>query len=133
MFINYSFFVFLQSRKREGLGLIKIQSRIVQEKDIRLDLYLKNWLSDYSRSKIQLLVKDGSIKINGESEKPSYRLKGDETISLHIKDPDDNQDHLNAEPMPLNIIYEDEAIIGINKPAGLVVHPGVGNRTGMNH
>jgi len=76
------------------------------------------------------LVKDGSIKINGESEKPSYRLKGDETISLHIKDPDDNQDHLNAEPMPLNIIYEDEAIIGINKPAGLVVHPGVGNRTG---
>jgi 23S rRNA pseudouridine1911/1915/1917 synthase len=76
------------------------------------------------------MVKEGSVKINGESEKPSYKLKGDETISLHINESNDNSDHLTAESIPLSIIYEDEAVIGINKPAGLVVHPGVGNRTG---
>ena len=76
------------------------------------------------------MIRDGFVQVDGENQRSSYKLTGGETISLHIEKTRNEQDYLIPESIPLDIIYEDEAIIGINKPAGLVVHPGVGNRLG---
>ena len=76
------------------------------------------------------MIRDGFVQVDGENQRSSYKLTGGETISLHIEETRNEQDHLIPESIPLDIIYEDEAIIGINKPAGLVVHPGIGNRSG---
>ena len=76
------------------------------------------------------MIRDGFVQVNGENQRSSYKLTGGETISLYIEKKQNEQDHLIPESIPLDIIYEDEEIIGINKPAGLVVHPGVGNKSG---
>ena len=76
------------------------------------------------------MIRDGFVKVDGENRRSSYKLTGGETVSLYIEDTQNEQDHLIPESIPLDIVYEDETIIGINKPAGLVVHPGIGNRTG---
>ena len=76
------------------------------------------------------MIRDGFVQVDGENQRSSYKLNGGETISLYIEKTRNEQNHLTPESIPLDIIYEDEAIIGINKPAGLVVHPGVGNRSG---
>ncbi len=102
----------------------------VRSENIRLDYYLSTEIPEYSRTKIQTMIRDGLVKVDGENQRSSYKLNGGETVSLHIEEIQDIREYLIPEPIPLDIIYEDEAIIGINKPAGLVVHPGVGNRTG---
>ena len=76
------------------------------------------------------MIRDGFVKVDGENRRSSYKLTEGETVSLYIEDTQNEQDHLIPESIPLDIVYEDETIIGINKPAGLVVHPGIGNRTG---
>jgi 23S rRNA pseudouridine1911/1915/1917 synthase len=76
------------------------------------------------------MIRDGFVQVNGENQRSSYKLTGGERISLYIEETQNERDHLIPESIPLDIIYEDEEIIGINKPAGLVVHPGVGNKSG---
>ncbi|SVC50919.1 uncharacterized protein METZ01_LOCUS303773, partial [marine metagenome] len=95
-----------------------------------MDYYLSTEIPEYSRTKIQTMIRDGFVKVDGENRRSSYKLTGGETVSLYIEDTQNEQDHLIPESIPLDIVYEDETIIGINKPAGLVVHPGIGNRTG---
>ena len=102
----------------------------VQRKNVRLDYYLSTEIPGFSRTKIQSMIRDGFVQVNGENQRSSYKLTGGETISLYIEKKQNEQDHLIPESIPLDIIYEDEEIIGINKPAGLVVHPGVGNKSG---
>ena len=93
--------------------------------NLRLDKALSILLEDMSRSKIQSHLENGYILVNSKSEKPSYKLhEGDEIIVNDI--PSEVLD-LNAEDIPLDIVYEDDDIIVINKPKGLVVHPGAGN------
>ena len=94
----------------------------------RLDLYLLQKLPQYSRSRLQSWVKDGAILVNGGHAKASMLLRGGESIEVTPAD----LPPLNAEPedLPLEILYEDAAVIAINKPADLVVHAGAGNHSG---
>lgn len=96
-----------------------------QDKDKRLDQFLKEKLFDFSRAKIQQWIEQGVIFINQKKGASSFRLKGDEKISGKIAE---EEISLVAEPIPLEIIYEDKAILVINKPAGMVTHPAKGHR-----
>ena len=94
----------------------------------RLDASLAEMLPDYSRSKITAWIKSGDALINGKFFKPKDKTSGDEIVFLTL-----NQKQSNdwiAEEIPLNVVYEDEDIIVINKQFGLVTHPGAGNWTG---
>lgn len=94
--------------------------------NMRLDKALALTLSDLSRSKIQDYLDKEFIVVNSKKERASYKLKIDDVIE--IKDfPKESLD-LNPENIPLDIVYEDEDVIVINKPKGLVVHPGAGNK-----
>jgi 23S rRNA pseudouridine1911/1915/1917 synthase len=79
-----------------------------------------------SRNQVQRLIENGHIRVNGERQKASYRLRSGEQISLFLPPPP--PDGLSPEPLPLNIIFEDEHLIALNKPPGLVVHPAAGHR-----
>ena len=92
--------------------------------NIRLDKLISLNLSEFSRSKIQDYIEKGLITVNGKIQKASYKMRYlDEVV---IKDiPVENLD-LVAQDIPLDIIYEDDDVMVINKPKGLVVHPGAG-------
>ena len=94
----------------------------------RLDASLSEMLPDYSRSKITAWIKSGDALINEKNFKPKDKANGTEVVCLTL-----NQKQSNdwiAEKIPLNVVYEDEDIIVINKQFGLVTHPGAGNWTG---
>ena len=96
--------------------------------DERLDKFLSAMLPDQSRSYFQRIIKDGNVLVNGEPKKSSYRLEdGDEvTADLpELKSPD-----IEPENIPLDILYEDDSILMVNKPKGMVVHPSAGHYTG---
>ena len=96
--------------------------------DERLDKFLSAMLPDQSRSYLQKIIKDGNVLVNGEPKKSSYRLEdGDEvTADLpELKSPD-----IKPENIPLDILYEDDSILMVNKPKGMVVHPSAGHYTG---
>lgn len=90
----------------------------------RLDIYLSNRYSDLSRSYLQKLIKNGNVLVNDETCKPSYKLEEGDEIFINIPPPEEW--HIQPENIPLEIIYEDEYVAVINKPAGMVVHPGAG-------
>lgn len=95
----------------------------------RLDVYLTRRIGSLSRSQVKKLIELGQVRVKGEIIKAGYRLKGGEIIEAKIDLPPP-EFSLKPENIPLNIIYADEDIIVINKPAGLVVHPGAGRREG---
>ncbi len=104
----------------------------IEHADLRLDQALAKLLPDYSRTQIKEWIDAGSILVDGKPQKAKLKVQGGEQISItaHLKLPP----QWEAEAIPLPILYEDEAIIIINKPIGLVVHPGAGNsnRTLLN-
>ncbi len=103
----------------------------VQAQDkIRLDKYLSTQLADYSRTCIQEHIKSGYVTVNGRPEKASFQLVGTEEIVFNIIDTKPATTSVEPQPMELDIIFEDPAIAVINKPAGLVVHPGKGHHEG---
>jgi len=95
---------------------------------IRLDVFLAEHLPGCSRSLAGQLITSRQFKVNGQIRKPSYRLKADDIVSGHIPAPQPSE--FQAEPIPLEILYEDAHILAINKPPGLVVHPAPGHRSG---
>ena len=95
---------------------------------MRLDQCLAEMFPDYSRSKLQTWVKAGRVLVDGEVLKGREKLDGGEEIELDAEA--EQVVEYDAEDIPLDIIYEDDAILIVNKPAGLVVHPAVGNWTG---
>ena len=97
-------------------------------KGARLDASLAEMLPDYSRSKITAWIKSGDALINGKIFKPKDKTSGDEIVFLTLNQKQSND--WTAEEIPLNVVYEDEDIIVINKQFGLVTHPGAGNWTG---
>jgi 23S rRNA pseudouridine1911/1915/1917 synthase len=108
---------------------LKPEVKILQvaESAIRLDKYLAKEYPDLSRSRLQKLIEQCYIKVNGCGAKASQKLNiGDE---IHISLPPPEQISLVAEPIPLNVIYEDDDLLLIDKPAGLVVHPSSGHVT----
>lgn len=97
----------------------------------RLDKVIVAALGDtFSRAQIQTLIKEGHVTVNGETAKPSIKLKGGEQIILRLPSPSNRQDDLAPEAIPLRVSYEDADIAVIDKPAGLIVHPGSGRETG---
>jgi 23S rRNA pseudouridine1911/1915/1917 synthase len=94
----------------------------------RLDQALAQLFPQYSRSRLTQWVRDGRVLVDGEVLKPKDKVLGGEEISLEPEVEADTQ--FQAEDIPLNIVYEDEGILIINKPPGLVVHPAAGNWSG---
>src|SRR5271165_4607290 len=91
----------------------------------RLDQFLTMQLPDTSRARVQLLLEEGKALVNGAQSKPSLKLKGGETITI-LGDPTPPPLRAIAEDIPLDIIYEDDDLAVINKPAGMMVHAGAG-------
>lgn len=95
---------------------------------IRIDKFLNELLPDQSRSYIQKLLKDGHILVNNSIIKPNYKVKADDRIQIDIPEP--IEANIEAENIPLDIIYEDNDILIVNKPKEMVVHPAPGNYSG---
>ncbi len=96
----------------------------------RIDKYLSEFLEsgDYSRNFIQKLIKEGAVKVNGDVIKASYKVSFGDRIEVVIPDP--VLPDIPAEEIPLDIIYEDDDLLIVNKPKGMVVHPAAGHYTG---
>ncbi|MDD4178441.1 MAG: RluA family pseudouridine synthase [Candidatus Margulisbacteria bacterium] len=100
-----------------------------EQKGTRLDLFLSLITElDVSRSHVKKLIEDGQVTVNGQAAEPSYKIKNDDRVKIVIPPPPENA--TLPENIPLNIIFEDNDVIVINKPKGLVVHPAPGNRSG---
>jgi 23S rRNA pseudouridine1911/1915/1917 synthase len=99
------------------------------QKPLRIDKYLMNFIENATRTKIQAAAKSGNIFVNDSAVKPNYKVKGDDKIRVLFEHPP-FENLLVGEDMPLDIIYEDEDLLVVNKPAGIVVHPGHGNYSG---
>jgi 23S rRNA pseudouridine1911/1915/1917 synthase len=96
---------------------------------IRIDKYLVNRLLNVSRTKIQAAAEAGNILVNDRVVSANYKIKPEEVISIVLPHPP-RETEILPEDIPLDIVYEDEHILVINKAAGMVVHPGVGNWSG---
>jgi len=96
---------------------------------LRLDKFLMTRVQNASRNKIQEASRAGNILVNGEPGRPNYRVKPGDVISVVLSHPP-REVELVAENIPLEILFEDEDLIVVNKPAGMVVHPAFGNYTG---
>ncbi len=103
---------------------------ITGEENTRLDHYLVKQLPDVTRTQIQKMIKQEFVTVNGKLEKANYRLQVGDTVIAKPMDIEPEIDSIIPEDIPLNILFEDDDIIIINKQAGLVVHPGKGNYTG---
>ncbi|MFQ6613765.1 MAG: RluA family pseudouridine synthase [Fidelibacterota bacterium] len=105
-----------------------IHQFIVDRPDTRLDVFLSGNLPEISRAAIQNCIRRGLITVNGQLMKPSYRVQTGECVLVESL-PEDRPVVLEPENIPLDILFEDDALVVINKPAGLTVHPGAGNRS----
>ncbi|MBP5677754.1 MAG: RluA family pseudouridine synthase [Bacteroidales bacterium] len=99
------------------------------QETMRLDKYLQMRLQGISRNKVQAAVKADCVVVNGKAGKSNYKVKPLDEISVLLPEPP-HEFELLPEQMDLNVVYEDDDVLVIDKPAGLVVHPGVGNYTG---
>lgn len=106
---------------------MSIQEWTVETGGDRLDKYLST-VSDLSRTRVQELTKNGSVIVNGKPQKSSYKVMEGDVVRCDV--PEDEPTDILPENIPLNILYEDEDIIVINKPKGMVVHPAPGNYSG---
>ncbi len=96
---------------------------------LRVDKYLMNLIEKATRNKIQKAATAGNIHVNGQPVKSNYKVKGGDVVTVLFEHPP-YEFLLVPENIPLDIVYEDEAVIVVNKPAGMVVHPGHGNYSG---
>lgn len=99
------------------------------QEPLRIDKFLMDRIPNTSRNKLQVAARNGNILVNGKAVKSNYKVKPDDEISIVLPYPVRNLE-LIPEDIPLNIVYEDDDLIVINKEAGMVVHPGFGNYTG---
>jgi len=94
----------------------------------RIDVYLAEKISSHSRSYLKKGMEQGWVKVNGKNVKPNYKIKARDHITVSVPSPEEPS--LEPEDIPLNVIYDDEDIMVIDKPRGLVVHPAPGNYSG---
>ena len=99
-----------------------------EEQGKRLDVYVTNQISDITRTSAQRQIEQGNILVNGKKQKASYKVIEGDVISLEKVEP--REIELKAQDIPVDIIYEDNDIIVVNKPKGMVVHPANGNPDG---
>ncbi|MGB5441801.1 MAG: 23S rRNA pseudouridine(1911/1915/1917) synthase RluD [Gammaproteobacteria bacterium] len=100
----------------------------VEMRGLRLDQALAELLQDYSRSRLQQWIRAGEVTLDGQLPRVRERLQGGESVCIQAEIVEQTANE--AEPIPLDLVYEDEALLVINKPAGLVVHPAAGNPAG---
>ncbi len=103
-------------------------STSTEDSGIRVDRFLQARLPDHSRSAIQKWMEDGCVLVNGKSVAKNYKLSGACEILVRIPEPQELQ--VRAENIPLDIVYEDDDLLVVNKPKGMVVHPAPGNSDG---
>jgi len=99
------------------------------QEPLRIDKFLMNFIENATRNKIQKAAKDGHVWVNGAIVKSNYKVKAKDEIQVMFEHPP-HEFLLVAEDIPLNIVYEDDVLLIVNKPAGIVVHPGHGNYSG---
>ncbi|WP_288720019.1 RluA family pseudouridine synthase [uncultured Ligilactobacillus sp.] len=102
-----------------------MKETVVETQNGRLDKACSEIFSDYSRSQIKQLLDGGNITVNGKTEKAKYKVKSGDVIRL--EEPETKTLELRPENIPLDIVYEDDDVIVINKPQGMVVHPAPGH------
>ena len=105
-----------------------IEMTVGENVGIRLDKYLADQLTDYTRSFIQKQIEQEGVKVNNQIVNNKYKVKNGDQIEICIPDPIDVD--IVAEDIPIDIVYEDEDVMVINKPQDMVVHPAPGNYTG---
>ena len=99
------------------------------QESLRVDKFLMNFIENASRNKIQQSARDGYVHVNGNPVKVNYKVKGGDIVTVEYKNPP-REHELIPQDIPINIIYEDDDILIVNKEAGMVVHPGFGNWEG---
>jgi 23S rRNA pseudouridine1911/1915/1917 synthase len=98
------------------------------EAGIRLDAYVSEHIDDWSRSRLKKLIDEGDITVNGGAAKSSYKLREKDLIEVELTESADER--FEPEDIPLDVVFEDEYLAVINKPAGMIVHPGAGVSSG---
>ena len=117
-----------------GMGATEQETELLQfripdlEAGARLDAYLAAKISERSRSSIQRLIEDGDVLVNDRAAKSSYKLRAGDRVEVELAPPPPTS--FTPENIPLDIVYEDDAIVVVNKPAGMVVHPAAGVHSG---
>ena len=106
-----------------------IISFVVARDDKRLDKVVRDRVPELSRSQGQRLIEAGRVTVDGGPEKPAYRVQPGERVTVRVPPPR-SAANPRPQPIPIDIIYEDPYLIGLNKPAGLVVHPAPGHPDG---
>lgn len=101
-----------------------IKITVVEEAGQRIDKILVKALTDFSRTQIQMLIQDGHVLVNGKVIKASYKVEVNDEVMVHIPEPESTD--ILAEDIPLDIVYEDQDVIVVNKPTGMIVHPSAG-------
>lgn len=99
-----------------------------EESGVRIDSYLSAHLDGVTRSAAQRLLESGLVVCDGKALAKNYRLRGDETIDVEL--PEVKETEVTAQDIPLDVVYEDEDVIVVNKPVGMVVHPAPGHSDG---
>jgi 23S rRNA pseudouridine1911/1915/1917 synthase len=107
---------------------VEFCSLVAAGQPVRLDVYLHQVLPGFTRSRLQKLIEDGCVLVAGHAGKPSLKILGREL--LHIDFPAAIDDYVEPQDIELEIIYEDDDLIVVNKPVGMVTHPAAGNREG---
>ncbi|HEY1744391.1 MAG TPA: S4 domain-containing protein, partial [Granulicella sp.] len=92
---------------------------------LRLDQYLAQAIPDISRARVQMLIENGQVRVDGQTAKPKHKLHGGESIEIEGA-PHPPPLHAIPEDIPLDVLYEDKYVAVINKPAGMMVHAGSG-------
>jgi 23S rRNA pseudouridine1911/1915/1917 synthase len=101
---------------------------VVEEEGERLDRVIPAQVPDLSRASAQRLIKGGAVAVGGRPSKPSYRVQVGDQVLVRI--PAEMPEEVVPEDIPLDVIYEDDALLVVNKPAGMVVHPALGHASG---
>ena len=99
------------------------------QQPLRVDKYLMNRIENATRNKIQKAAKDGNIYVNTVPVKSNYKVKGLDVVTVLFEHPP-YEFLLTPEDLPIDIVYEDDQVVVVNKEAGMVVHPGHGNYSG---
>jgi 23S rRNA pseudouridine1911/1915/1917 synthase len=113
--------------EEDGLRRLRIDIRRALP-DRRLDKYLAGRLGDMSRNALQGYIREGAVAVNGRTVKPSYTIQTGDVIEMLLPEPKPLE--IPPEPIPIDVVHEDDDIIAVNKQAGLIVHPARGNRQG---
>lgn len=100
-----------------------------EERGKRLDKVVRDRVPDLSRTQGQRLIEAGEVTVDGRPRKPAYRVEPGEKVTI-TRPPDEPESPIHPEPIPLDVIYEDESLLVVNKPAGMVVHPAPGHPDG---